>query len=75
MCECECTSVYLPRQDLHAAGEAKFGTDEETFIKIIGNRSTEHLRKGDFHDSLFALAYLYVLIGLSPAEVTSKVAN
>lgn len=54
VCECECTSVYLPRQDLYAAGEAKFGTDEETFIKIIGNRSAEHLRQGDFHDGSFA---------------------
>ncbi|XP_023646716.1 annexin A5-like [Paramormyrops kingsleyae] len=30
---------------LFAAGEAKFGTDEETFITILGNRSAEHLRK------------------------------
>lgn len=35
-------------QDLFAAGEAKFGTDEETFINIIGNRSPVHLRKGTF---------------------------
>lgn len=40
--------VYPPLQDLYAAGEGKFGTDEETFIKIIGNRSAEHLRKGEF---------------------------
>uniref|UniRef100_A0A3Q3W0P6 Annexin n=1 Tax=Mola mola TaxID=94237 RepID=A0A3Q3W0P6_MOLML len=32
-------------KDLYAAGEGKFGTDEETLIKIIGNRSAEHLRK------------------------------
>ncbi|TNM98923.1 hypothetical protein fugu_013487 [Takifugu bimaculatus] len=32
-------------KDLFAAGEGKFGTDEETLIKIIGNRSEEHLRK------------------------------
>uniref|UniRef100_A0A674PQ20 Annexin n=1 Tax=Takifugu rubripes TaxID=31033 RepID=A0A674PQ20_TAKRU len=33
------------KEDLFAAGEGKFGTDEETLIKIIGNRSEEHLRK------------------------------
>ncbi|XP_071756343.1 annexin A5a [Centroberyx gerrardi] len=32
-------------KDLYAAGEGKFGTDEEKFITILGNRSTEHLRK------------------------------
>nr|XP_046263015.1 annexin A5a [Scatophagus argus] len=32
-------------KDLYAAGEGKFGTDEEKIIQIIGNRSTEHLRK------------------------------
>ncbi|XP_047190639.1 annexin A5a isoform X2 [Scophthalmus maximus] len=32
-------------QDLYAAGEGKFGTDEEKFIAILGNRSAEHLRK------------------------------
>uniref|UniRef100_A0A3P8PPZ9 Annexin n=1 Tax=Astatotilapia calliptera TaxID=8154 RepID=A0A3P8PPZ9_ASTCA len=31
--------------DLYAAGEGKFGTDEEKFITILGNRSAEHLRK------------------------------
>uniref|UniRef100_I3IYI7 Annexin n=1 Tax=Oreochromis niloticus TaxID=8128 RepID=I3IYI7_ORENI len=35
----------LPLQDLYAAGEEKFGTDEEKFITILGNRSAEHLRK------------------------------
>lgn len=44
---CIPTSVSLPLQDLFAAGEGKFGTDEETLIKIIGNRSEEHLRKGE----------------------------
>ncbi|XP_047190640.1 annexin A5a isoform X3 [Scophthalmus maximus] len=32
-------------EDLYAAGEGKFGTDEEKFIAILGNRSAEHLRK------------------------------
>uniref|UniRef100_A0A673A3K2 Annexin n=1 Tax=Sphaeramia orbicularis TaxID=375764 RepID=A0A673A3K2_9TELE len=32
-------------KDLYAAGEGKFGTDEEKFINILGNRSVEHLRK------------------------------
>lgn len=30
-------------KDLYAAGEGKCGTDEEKFINILGNRSTEHL--------------------------------
>lgn len=33
-------------QELFAAGEEKFGTDEDKFINILGNRSAEHLRKG-----------------------------
>lgn len=41
------TSVPLPFQDLFAAGDGKFGTDEEKFITILGNRSVEHLRKGE----------------------------
>uniref|UniRef100_A0A673ZTJ8 Annexin n=1 Tax=Salmo trutta TaxID=8032 RepID=A0A673ZTJ8_SALTR len=30
---------------LFSAGEMKFGTDEEQFITILGNRSAEHLRR------------------------------
>lgn len=37
----------LPLQDLYTAGEEKFGTDEEKFITILGNRSSEHLQKGE----------------------------
>ncbi|XP_034036846.1 annexin A5-like [Thalassophryne amazonica] len=32
-------------KDLYAAGEGKFGTDEDKFISILGNRSIEHLKK------------------------------
>uniref|UniRef100_A0A8C9XWK3 Annexin n=1 Tax=Sander lucioperca TaxID=283035 RepID=A0A8C9XWK3_SANLU len=32
-------------KDLFAAGEGKFGTNEETFVTILGNRSAEHLRE------------------------------
>ncbi|TNN47953.1 Annexin A5 [Liparis tanakae] len=31
--------------DLYAAGEGRFGTDEDQFITILGRRSAEHLRK------------------------------
>uniref|UniRef100_A0A8C9Z4Y7 Annexin n=1 Tax=Sander lucioperca TaxID=283035 RepID=A0A8C9Z4Y7_SANLU len=30
---------------LFKAGEQKFGTDEQSFVTILGNRSAEHLRK------------------------------
>ncbi|XP_008315069.2 annexin A5b isoform X2 [Cynoglossus semilaevis] len=32
-------------QVLFQAGEKKFGTDEQMFVTILGNRSSEHLRK------------------------------
>ncbi|MEQ2237935.1 Annexin A5 [Ilyodon furcidens] len=32
-------------QALFKAGEEKFGTDEQSFITILGNRSAQHLRK------------------------------
>ncbi|KAI4879520.1 hypothetical protein NFI96_026822 [Prochilodus magdalenae] len=37
--------VEKDAKELFAAGEGKFGTDEDKFINILGNRSTEHLRK------------------------------
>uniref|UniRef100_A0A8C1T9W1 Annexin n=1 Tax=Cyprinus carpio TaxID=7962 RepID=A0A8C1T9W1_CYPCA len=39
--------VILERvyKKLFAAGEEKFGTDEDKFINILGNRSAEHLRR------------------------------
>uniref|UniRef100_A0A665TZG9 Annexin n=1 Tax=Echeneis naucrates TaxID=173247 RepID=A0A665TZG9_ECHNA len=39
------SKIEKDAQDLYAAGEGKFGTDEEKFITILGNRSAEHLRK------------------------------
>lgn len=56
----------LPLQDLYAAGEGKLGTDEEKFISIIGTRSIEHLRKGEF-----VCASMFVwceMCNLSPVE-------
>lgn len=38
----------LPSQDLYEAGELKWGTDEAQFIYILGNRSKQHLRLGEF---------------------------
>ncbi|XP_071360774.1 annexin A5b isoform X1 [Trachinotus anak] len=32
-------------QALFKAGEQKFGTDEQSFVTILGNRSAEHLRR------------------------------
>ncbi|XP_056148271.1 annexin A5a [Lampris incognitus] len=39
------SKIEKDAKDLYAAGEGKFGTDEDEFITILGNRSTEHLRK------------------------------
>uniref|UniRef100_A0A4W4EZE4 Annexin n=1 Tax=Electrophorus electricus TaxID=8005 RepID=A0A4W4EZE4_ELEEL len=41
----EMTYVCVCTQALFDAGEKKFGTDEEQFITILGNRSAEHLRR------------------------------
>lgn len=40
--------VFLWLQVLFKAGEEKFGTDEQAFVTILGNRSAAHLRKGWF---------------------------
>ncbi|KAL7863605.1 hypothetical protein SRHO_G00125890 [Serrasalmus rhombeus] len=37
--------VEKDAKELFAAGEGKFGTDEDKFINILGNRSAEHLSK------------------------------
>ncbi|KAJ8336339.1 hypothetical protein SKAU_G00396820 [Synaphobranchus kaupii] len=37
--------VATDTQELFAAGEKKFGTEEEKFITILGNRSAAHLRR------------------------------
>uniref|UniRef100_A0AAY5EQA3 Annexin n=1 Tax=Electrophorus electricus TaxID=8005 RepID=A0AAY5EQA3_ELEEL len=39
-------SIQSDAKALFDAGEKKFGTDEEQFITILGNRSAEHLRRG-----------------------------
>ncbi|XP_046901332.1 annexin A5b [Hypomesus transpacificus] len=38
-------TVEADAQALFQAGEKKFGTDEQEFVTILGNRSAEHLRK------------------------------
>ncbi|XP_076846858.1 annexin A5-like [Brachyhypopomus gauderio] len=38
-------SIQSDAKALVNAGEKKFGTDEEQFITILGNRSAEHLRR------------------------------
>ena len=38
--------VFLWFQTLFKAGEQKFGTDEQMFVTILGNRCAAHLRKG-----------------------------
>ncbi|XP_053284358.1 annexin A5a [Pleuronectes platessa] len=39
------SKIETDATDLYAAGEGMFGTDEDKFITILGNRSPEHLRK------------------------------
>lgn len=39
--------VLTRAQDLYAAGEEQWGTDEAKFITILGNRSGNHLRMGE----------------------------
>uniref|UniRef100_A0A8C5CIN7 Annexin n=1 Tax=Gadus morhua TaxID=8049 RepID=A0A8C5CIN7_GADMO len=38
-------TIEADAQALFKAGESKFGTDEQAFVTILGNRSAEHLRK------------------------------
>uniref|UniRef100_A0A672ZY53 Annexin n=1 Tax=Sphaeramia orbicularis TaxID=375764 RepID=A0A672ZY53_9TELE len=38
-------NIEADAQALFKAGEEKFGTDEQSFVTILGNRSAEHLRK------------------------------
>ncbi|KAM9819678.1 annexin A5b [Syngnathus typhle] len=37
--------IQADAEVLFKAGEHKFGTDEQTFVTILGNRSAQHLRK------------------------------
>lgn len=50
MCSLRCrpsvSCLLLFFQVLFKAGEQKFGTDEQTFVTLLGNRSAQHLRKG-----------------------------
>lgn len=38
-------NIESDAQVLFKAGEQKFGTDEQSFVTVLGNRSAEHLRK------------------------------
>ncbi|XP_067441115.1 annexin A5b [Thunnus thynnus] len=38
-------NIQSDAEVLFKAGEQKFGTDEQTFVTILGNRSAEHLRR------------------------------
>lgn len=44
---CDEAQAKIDSFDLYQAGEARSGTDESAFTRIIGNRSWEHLRKVD----------------------------
>ncbi|XP_072526715.1 annexin A5-like [Salminus brasiliensis] len=39
------SNIQSDAQALFNAGEKKFGTDEDQFVTILGNRSAEHLRR------------------------------
>ncbi|KAI1887298.1 hypothetical protein AGOR_G00188850 [Albula goreensis] len=39
------SKVEVDAQELFAAGEKKYGTDEDKFITILGNRSAAHLKR------------------------------
>uniref|UniRef100_A0A3B5L901 Annexin n=1 Tax=Xiphophorus couchianus TaxID=32473 RepID=A0A3B5L901_9TELE len=38
-------NIETDAQALFKAGEEKYGTDEQSFVTILGNRSAQHLRK------------------------------
>nr|CDS27550.1 annexin [Hymenolepis microstoma] len=44
---CDEAQAKVDSFDLYQAGEARSGTDESAFTRILGNRSWEHLRKVD----------------------------
>lgn len=69
----------LPSQDLYEAGELKWGTDEAQFIYILGNRSKQHLRLGEFPncdtssgDAENPFLYSFLLMVLKPLHLQTK---